>query len=161
MAHTVTSKNASGEVYCIDGYVSGYFNLTTALTRFQFKMNTGNIDSGTNNKIIWSKLMGLISNGTTIFDAGTMSVGGSMTHIKTITVSSPTDNVQFVHGSSGVVLDSTYKEYIFYLVDMHHNSNSEPEITFNFSIDSGSNYNVTKTSTSFRAYHGKMVVVVH
>ena len=47
MAHTVTSKNASGEVYCIDGYVSGYFNLTTALTRFQFKMNTGNIDSGT------------------------------------------------------------------------------------------------------------------
>ena len=65
------------------------------------------------------------------------------------------DNVQFVHGSSGVVLDSTYKEYIFYLVDMHHNSNSEPEVTFNFSIDSGSNYNVTKTSTSFRAYHGE------
>ena len=86
-----------------------------------------------------------------------MSVGGSMTHIKTITVSSPTDNVQFVHVSS-VVLDSTYKEYIFYLVDMHHNSNSEPEITFNFSIDSTSNYNVTKTSTSFRSYHGKIVV---
>ena len=47
MAHTVTSKNAGGQVYCIDGYVAGYFNLTTALTRFQFKMDSGNIDSGT------------------------------------------------------------------------------------------------------------------
>jgi hypothetical protein len=101
--------------------------------------------------------MGLISNGSTIFDAGAMAsgFGGSMVHIKTITISSATDNVQFIHGSSGVVLDSTYKEYIFYLVDMHHNSNSEPEVTFNFSIDGGSNYNVTKTSTSFRAYHGE------
>tara|TARA_B100001564_G_scaffold145164_1_gene121878 strand:- start:217 stop:852 length:636 start_codon:yes stop_codon:yes gene_type:complete len=101
--------------------------------------------------------MGLISNGTTVFDAGSMAsgFGGSMTHIKTITISSPTDNVQFVHGSSGVVLDSTYKEYIFYLFDMHHNSSSEPDILFNFSIDGGSNYNVAKTSTSYRAYHGE------
>ena len=101
--------------------------------------------------------MGLFSNGTRVFDAGSMAAGfgGSMVHIKTITISSPTDNVQFIHGSSGVVLDSTYKQYLFYLVDMHHNSNSEPEVTFNFSIDGGSNYNVTKTSTSFRAYHGE------
>ena len=28
-------------------YVSGYFNTTTALTRFQFKMHSGNIDAGT------------------------------------------------------------------------------------------------------------------
>ncbi len=27
-------------------FVAGYFNLTTALTRFQFKMSSGNIDSG-------------------------------------------------------------------------------------------------------------------
>ena len=33
--------------YACDTYAAGYFNLTTALTRFQFKMNTGNIDSGT------------------------------------------------------------------------------------------------------------------
>jgi len=26
---------------------AGYFNTTTALTRFQFKMSSGNIDSGT------------------------------------------------------------------------------------------------------------------
>ena len=28
-------------------FVGGYFNTTTAITRFQFKMSTGNIDSGT------------------------------------------------------------------------------------------------------------------
>tara|TARA_R100001015_G_C4590106_1_gene145697 strand:- start:15 stop:638 length:624 start_codon:yes stop_codon:yes gene_type:complete len=75
---------------------------------------------------------------------------GSMTFISKTTISSPVSNVQFTSG-----IDSTYKEYIFYLVDIHHSSDSEPEITFNFSIDGGSNYNVTKTSTSFRAYHGE------
>ena len=30
-----------------DNYVAGYFNTTTALTRFQFKFSSGNIDSGT------------------------------------------------------------------------------------------------------------------
>jgi len=29
-----------------DLYYAGYFNTTTALTRFQFKMLSGNIDSG-------------------------------------------------------------------------------------------------------------------
>ena len=31
----------------VDSFVGGYFNTTTALTRFQFKMSSGNIDSGT------------------------------------------------------------------------------------------------------------------
>ena len=31
----------------IDSFVAGYFNTTTALTRFQFKFTYGNIDSGT------------------------------------------------------------------------------------------------------------------
>ena len=30
----------------IDSFVAGYFNTTVALTRFQFKMSSGNIDSG-------------------------------------------------------------------------------------------------------------------
>jgi len=32
--------------YSIDSNIGGYFNTTTALTRFQFKMESGNIDSG-------------------------------------------------------------------------------------------------------------------
>ena len=31
----------------VDSFVGGYFNTTTALTRFQFNMSSGNIDSGT------------------------------------------------------------------------------------------------------------------
>jgi len=46
IAHTITIKNSGGQVYAIDAYVAGYFNLTTALTTFQFKMDTGNIDAG-------------------------------------------------------------------------------------------------------------------
>jgi hypothetical protein len=46
IARTFTNKNAAGQVFSIDDYVAGYFNLTTALTTFQFKMSSGNIDSG-------------------------------------------------------------------------------------------------------------------
>ena len=58
--------------------------------------------------------MGLISNGTTIFDAGAFAagIGSSMTFIKKLTASS-SSTLTFHHGSSGVVLDSTYKEYLF------------------------------------------------
>ena len=33
--------------YSIDSFSAGYFNQSTALTRFRFKMSSGNIDSGT------------------------------------------------------------------------------------------------------------------
>lgn len=32
--------------WSMNSYMAGYFNLTTPLTRFQFKMSSGNIDSG-------------------------------------------------------------------------------------------------------------------
>jgi hypothetical protein len=49
-------------------------------------------------------------------------------------------------------ISSTYKEYQFWFVDIHPRT-SETDFTFNMSTDSGSNYNVTKTSTYFRAYN--------
>ena len=49
-------------------------------------------------------------------------------------------------------LTSTYKEYQFWFVDIHPRTNST-EFEFNMSTDSGSNYNVTKTSTAFLAFH--------
>ena len=49
-------------------------------------------------------------------------------------------------------IDSTYKEYIFKFIDIHP-SNDSVDFQFNLSIDAGSNYNVTKTTTFFRAYH--------
>ena len=51
-------------------------------------------------------------------------------------------------------INSTYKEYQFYFIDIHPTTNSV-RFQFNFSTDSGSNYNVTKTTTLFRAVHGE------
>ena len=97
--------------------------------------------------------MGLISNGTTIFDAGSMAsgFGGSMVFIKKLTASS-SSTLSFVDGASSVVLDSTYKEYLFTFNNMHPATN-QVYFQFNLSADAGSNYNVTKTTTFFQAYH--------
>jgi len=52
--------------------------------------------------------------------------------------------------TSGIT--STYKAYKFVFVNMHPASTSV-QFQFNMSTDSGSNYNVTKTTTMFVAYH--------
>jgi hypothetical protein len=49
-------------------------------------------------------------------------------------------------------LDSTYKAYKFVFVNCHPATDAV-DFTFNMSTDSGSNYNVTKTTTIFYAYH--------
>ena len=41
------SDDGSGGTFCQRLFVAGYFNVTTALTRFQFKFSSGNIDAGT------------------------------------------------------------------------------------------------------------------
>jgi hypothetical protein len=48
-------------------------------------------------------------------------------------------------------IDSTYKEYQFWFIEIHPRTDSV-DFLFNMSTDSGSNYNVTKTSTIFGAY---------
>jgi hypothetical protein len=49
-------------------------------------------------------------------------------------------------------INSTYKEYQFYFINIHPRTD-EAYFQFNLSTDSGSNYNVTKTTTMFVAYH--------
>jgi hypothetical protein len=51
-------------------------------------------------------------------------------------------------------LDSTYKAYRFVFKDIHPRTDGA-NFQFNLSSDAGSNYNVTKTTTDFRAYHGE------
>ena len=100
--------------------------------------------------------MGLISDGTTIFDAGALDSGlakGAMTFIKKLTASSSA-TLSFVNGASGVVLDGTYKEYLFTFNNIHP-QNDGGYFYVNFSADTGSNYNVAKTTTSFKARHGE------
>ena len=55
-------------------------------------------------------------------------------------------------------IDNTYKEYIFKFNNIHPSSN-DTSFGINFSVDGGSNYNVTKTSTFFQAFHGEDGVV--
>lgn len=47
-----------------------------------------------------------------------------------------------------------YKEYKFFLVSIHA-QNDASTLEFNLSTDSGSNYNVTKTSTAIRTFHNE------
>ena len=77
--------------------------------------------------------------------------GGAWNFIKKLTASGSA-TLSFVNGASDVVLDSTYKEYLFTFNNMHP-ADDDAAFTFNLSIDSGSNYNVTKTTSVYRAYH--------
>ena len=76
--------------------------------------------------------------------------GGSMTFIKKLTASS-SSTLSFVDGSSDVVLDNTYKEYIFLFTNIHPSATSNP--TMQGSTDTGSSYGVSATTTTFGAYH--------
>tara|TARA_R100000231_G_scaffold452_1_gene814 strand:- start:100 stop:708 length:609 start_codon:yes stop_codon:yes gene_type:complete len=79
---------------------------------------------------------------------GSITSLGSLTHIATQTASSSA-SISFTSG-----IDSTYKEYVFYFVDIHPSA-TDGTIQFQGSTDSGSNYGVTLTNTLFRAYHNE------
>ena len=75
--------------------------------------------------------------------------GGVFNLISTQTASSSA-TIDFTSG-----LDSTYKEYIFKLYNIHPVTDGV-QFTFNGSDDSSSHsYDITKTTTAFRYYHGE------
>ena len=72
--------------------------------------------------------------------------GGALTLLQTQTASS-SSTISFTSN-----IDSTYDAYMFKFYNVHPSSDSN-EFQVNFSTDGGSNYNVTKTTTIFEAYH--------
>jgi len=74
--------------------------------------------------------------------------GGALNLISTQTASS-SSTISFTSG-----IDDTYESYVFKFYDIHPATNGA-HFTFNGSTDSGSNYNVTKTTTWFFAYHNE------
>ena len=99
--------------------------------------------------------MAILSNAVEIADAGTFSVDlGAMVLIKTITLASAAASISFVDGASSVVLDDTYASYKFVFSNIHPATDGA-EFRFNVSIDTGSNYNVAKTSSLFQAIHSE------
>jgi hypothetical protein len=84
-------------------------------------------------------------NDRSIKDVTSLPFGvGNLIHIQSQTASA-SSSVSFT-------LSSTYKEFQFYFINVHNNTDAN-SFDFNFSTDNGSNYNVTKTSTVFLAYH--------
>ena len=94
--------------------------------------------------------MGLISNGSTIFDNGSMAsgFGGSLVFLSKQTASS-SSTISFTSG-----IDSTYKEYLFTFKNIHPSSDGTA-FGFQANASGGSGYNETITSTFFTAYHNE------
>tara|TARA_E500000081_G_scaffold126884_1_gene134320 strand:+ start:668 stop:1270 length:603 start_codon:yes stop_codon:yes gene_type:complete len=93
--------------------------------------------------------MGLISNGTTLLDAGAIDSGiakGAMTLITTLTAS----NSATLDFTSGIT--STYKKYVFKFVNIHPATDGA-KFGFQFNADGASGFNETLTNTYFRSYH--------
>jgi hypothetical protein len=76
------------------------------------------------------------------------TAGGAMKLISEQTASASA-SISFTSG-----IDSTYRTYLFKFINLHP-ANDGTLFKFNLSSDSGSNYNVTKTSTYFYAYHNE------
>ena len=72
--------------------------------------------------------------------------GGTLILLSTQTASNSA-TISFTTG-----LNSTYDAYEFHFIDIHPRTDNV-DFTFNMSTDAGSNYNVTKTTTFFNAYH--------
>ena len=75
------------------------------------------------------------------FETG--DIAGGLVLLETQTASSSA-TIDFTSG-----IDSTYDEYVFKWINVH--PSTAGQLLFNMSIDSGSNYNVTKTTISFVA----------
>ena len=95
--------------------------------------------------------MAVVSGGTTLIDNGALDSGvptGSLILLSTQTASSSA-NISFTSG-----IDSTYDSYVFKFYNIHP-ATDNVQFEFNMSTDSGSNYNVTKTSSFFYSGHNE------
>jgi len=76
-----------------------------------------------------------------------------LTFIKALTASSSA-SLDFVDGTSSVVLDNTYNEYQFHFVNLHPATNAYYP-AFKASVNGGSSYGVATTTTYVRAMHAE------
>ncbi len=78
---------------------------------------------------------------------------GTLTLIKTLTASSSA-TLSFVDGTSSVVLDSTYKEYLFIFNNIYP-ATDQTNFVFQGNVAGGSGYDETMTTTTFQAQHSE------
>jgi hypothetical protein len=90
-----------------------------------------------------------VSDGSGTITSKNSGVSGGLNLISTQTASGSA-SISFTSD-----IDSTYDVYCFSFINMNPELSSSAHFTFNGSSDSGSNYNVTKTTTWFYAYHSE------
>lgn len=88
----------------------------------------------------------LTSNGSGTLSGVNSGFGSAMSLLSTTTISSSTASVSFTSG-----LTSTYKTYMVTFWGIHGTVN-DSDLRMQGSIDAGSNYNVSSTTTTFRGY---------
>ena len=96
--------------------------------------------------------MGVISNGTTLLDAGALDSGvptGKLTLIKTLTASS-SSTLSFIDGAASVVLDDTYGVYIIKFINVHPQTN-DTQFGMQFNAAGAADFNETITNTIFKS----------
>jgi hypothetical protein len=109
----------------------------------------GSITRGLSNNITTGGVIlpaGITNSSVSAVTSFANASGGTLTLLSTQTASASA-TISFTTG-----LDSTYDEYIFKFISCRP-ATDDVKFVFNGSTDSGSNYNVTKTTTVFRAYH--------
>ena len=75
--------------------------------------------------------------------------GGGLNLLATNTITSGVASSSFTSG-----IDSSYRTYVFKFISIHPSADGG-DFVFNGSTDGGSNYNVTKTNTTFEAGHNE------
>jgi hypothetical protein len=107
----------------------------------------GSITRGLSNNITTGGVIlpaGITNSSVSAVTSFANAAGGTLTLLSTQTASASA-TISFTTG-----LNSTYDEYIFKYINCHPSVDGV-ELQFNMSTDSGSNYNVTKTTTAFRS----------
>jgi len=109
----------------------------------------GSITRGLSNNITTGGVIlpaGITNSSVSAVTSFANASGGTLFLLSTQTASASA-TISFTTG-----LDSTYDEYIFKFINIHPATNGVT-FDFNMSTDSGSNYNVTKTTTNFQSQH--------
>ena len=95
----------------------------------------------------------LLSDGGTLkrIDYSYIKGGGAYEHIKTTTVSSAVTSVQFIHGSSGVTLDSSFGKYVLSFKNLITGT-ADQRIKFRITTDGSSFEDTGYYMAGYRGY---------
>ena len=96
--------------------------------------------------------MTVVSNGTNLIDNGALDAAvpsGSLILLSTQTASASA-SISFTSG-----IDSTYDSYMFKFINIHPGTDWNNWFAFQVSINGGTSYGISATTSTYRAYHNE------